>query len=315
MAFTELSYEKVWTSPEDFPTIETNETKVREDMQYHPDVIKNFINRILLPEVTQAIEAGGGGGGGGGVPDDGSVTTAKIVDGAVSTAKLANSSVTTAKLAAGSVTLAKLAQEVKDYIAQQAGGTGPVKLKDYTLPAGTHDFAIDVSDIDWSAYRTVRIKITGLVAGTIDNNSNDTDYRILFNNLVPSDTEGDSTYNMYMGTDTPGETYVRQRLSADDVRAPEAGMGTSGWYEMAIRGGPGVDYITFNSARSAGYGITTHEYAKEAFLWGAVRGSNLKLSGLNTINFVEEAYSDSQGGTIRYGIAAGARVCIYGEPI
>lgn len=313
MAFTELSYEKVWTSPEDFPTIETSETKVREDMQYHPDAIKDFINGILLPEVAQAIEAGGGGGGGG-VPDDGSVTTVKIADGAVTREKLANAAVGGTQIENGSITLVKLAQSLKDYITNIAG-SGIVKLKDYTLPAGTHDFAIDVSDIDWSAYRTVRIKITGLVAGTIGNNSNDTDYRILFNNLVPSDTEGDSTYNMYMGTDTLGETYVRQRLSADDVRAPEADMGTSGWYEMAIRGGPGVDYITFNSARSSGYGITTHEYAEEAFLWGAVRGSNLKLSGLNTINFVEQGYSDGQGGTIRYGIAAGARVCIYGEPI
>lgn len=308
MAFTELSYEKVWTSPEDFPTIETNETKVREDMQYHPDVIKNFINRILLPEVTQAIEAGGGGGGG--VPDDGSVTTAKIVDGAVTNAKLANSSVTTAKLAAGSVTLAKLAQEVKDYIAQQAGGTGPVKLKDYTLPAGTHDFAIDVSDIDWSAYRTVRIQITGLVAG---NNINDTRYRILFNNLVPSDTEGDSTYNLYMVGGSG--SYTRARLCADNAVAPQSRMGTSSWYEMTIRGGPGVSYINFRSEQLGAFYNVAADYATESSTWGAVNSSNLKLSGLNTINFVEEAYSDGQGGTIGYGIAAGARVCIYGEPI
>ena len=43
-----------------------------------------------------------GGGAGGGTPDDGSVTTAKIVDLNVTTAKLANNSVTGAKIALGS---------------------------------------------------------------------------------------------------------------------------------------------------------------------------------------------------------------------
>lgn len=49
MAFKELTYGKVWTSAEDFPTFQNDEEQVRADMQYHPDVIREYINGTLLP--------------------------------------------------------------------------------------------------------------------------------------------------------------------------------------------------------------------------------------------------------------------------
>lgn len=55
MALTKLTYGKVWTSNSDFPTYQTDEEKVREDLQYHPDAVKNYINNILL----KALEAKG----------------------------------------------------------------------------------------------------------------------------------------------------------------------------------------------------------------------------------------------------------------
>jgi len=56
--FTRLEYEKSWKRSEDFPTYEGDETKVREDMQYHPDAVKDFLNDTLMAE----LEGPGGAG-------------------------------------------------------------------------------------------------------------------------------------------------------------------------------------------------------------------------------------------------------------
>ena len=58
MAFSRLSYGKVWTNAQDFPSYESSETQVRADMQYHPDAVKNFINSVLLPELESGEGAG-----------------------------------------------------------------------------------------------------------------------------------------------------------------------------------------------------------------------------------------------------------------
>ena len=58
MPFSRLSYEKSWTSAEDFPTYEGSEEKVRSDMQYHPDAVKDYINDTLLKELEEAAGAG-----------------------------------------------------------------------------------------------------------------------------------------------------------------------------------------------------------------------------------------------------------------
>lgn len=55
MALTKLNYGKVWTSAEDFPTYQPDETQVRADLQYHPDAVRGYINDTLLP----ALEAKG----------------------------------------------------------------------------------------------------------------------------------------------------------------------------------------------------------------------------------------------------------------
>lgn len=53
MSLKRLLFEKLWTSSEDFPTLEENEERVREDFQYHPDAIKNFLNNVLLPALEK----------------------------------------------------------------------------------------------------------------------------------------------------------------------------------------------------------------------------------------------------------------------
>ena len=44
-------YTRTWRSPQDFPTVETSEVQVREDMQYHPDAVKQYINEKLLAQL------------------------------------------------------------------------------------------------------------------------------------------------------------------------------------------------------------------------------------------------------------------------
>lgn len=59
MEFDRLEYDKVWTRSDEetgFPTYESSEELVREAMQYHPDVVKNFINALLT-----TLETVGGG--------------------------------------------------------------------------------------------------------------------------------------------------------------------------------------------------------------------------------------------------------------
>ena len=47
MAFPKLSFTKSWKNAVDFPTVETNETKVRADMQYLFDEIKEALNALI----------------------------------------------------------------------------------------------------------------------------------------------------------------------------------------------------------------------------------------------------------------------------
>jgi len=48
MSYKELSYTKDWRNAEDFPTVEADERKVRADMQFLFDEIKNYINEVLV---------------------------------------------------------------------------------------------------------------------------------------------------------------------------------------------------------------------------------------------------------------------------
>ena len=54
MALTRLSFSKSWTDPAAFPTVETDETVIRQDMQQLHDETKAYMNGTLLP----AIETG-----------------------------------------------------------------------------------------------------------------------------------------------------------------------------------------------------------------------------------------------------------------
>ena len=53
-----LTYTRTWLSADDFPTIEPDETKVREDLQFHPDAVKDYINDKLLPSYNNILNEG-----------------------------------------------------------------------------------------------------------------------------------------------------------------------------------------------------------------------------------------------------------------
>lgn len=86
------SFTKVWTNPTDFPTIEANETKVREDMQL-------LFNQLLA--MVNEISAGSG-------LANGAVDTAQLRNGAVTTEKIEDEAVTEDKLSINSIPFNKL---------------------------------------------------------------------------------------------------------------------------------------------------------------------------------------------------------------
>jgi len=122
MALQKMNFTKVWTNPADFPTYESQETKVRSDMQLLFDELRDAHNALIdalkaseIPftetaaiaetnvqaaienvqrQIAEAIS--------GSIPDD-SLTGEKMVEGAIDTRELADDSVTGDKIADDSV--------------------------------------------------------------------------------------------------------------------------------------------------------------------------------------------------------------------
>jgi hypothetical protein len=122
MALQKMNFTKVWTNPADFPTYESQETKVRSDMQLLFDELRDAHNALIdalkaseIPftetaaiaetnvqaaienvqrQIAEAIS--------GAIPDD-SLTGDKMVEGAVDTRELADDAVTGDKIADDSV--------------------------------------------------------------------------------------------------------------------------------------------------------------------------------------------------------------------
>ncbi len=142
-----IKFTKDWTNPADFPAYEAEETKVRADMQYLFDEIKqgfnNFVDNLkasLLPfdktenidastiqDAIEVVQRQSAAQALGQIPDgtlenvklvdktventkikDGTVISSLIADGAVGTSKIADGAVTTGKIEAGAVTADKL---------------------------------------------------------------------------------------------------------------------------------------------------------------------------------------------------------------
>ena len=151
MAVDSLSFTKVWTEPSDFPTFESSEDKVREDLQFHPDAIKDYINEQIVPALNDVISGTytpgavvtssiadnavtraklskvtdtAGAAVGGSEIMDGAISLAKMASGSVGTSQIINGSVTGDKLASSSVTAAKLGSDILPAYVGIVVGTG-----------------------------------------------------------------------------------------------------------------------------------------------------------------------------------------------
>jgi len=60
MAFTRFKFKKLWTSAKDFPTVEVDETKVRQDMQALHDEAKEGLNKLMDELEAQSGASGVG---------------------------------------------------------------------------------------------------------------------------------------------------------------------------------------------------------------------------------------------------------------
>ena len=121
-----FSYTRDWTKPADFPTFEDDEQTVREDMQYQPNELKQFINEALVAFVNDSL-----------IPLVNALVAGTIPADSVYTAAIQNGAVTMAKLG-GDVTAAALGAPSK------VNGVEPDSSGDIVLTGG--DIAMSSTD-------------------------------------------------------------------------------------------------------------------------------------------------------------------------
>lgn len=86
-----LEFSKEWTDSDDFPTREYSEDKVRDDIQYLFDELKNYINTIVVAAInnheSRIAALGGGGSVGHDVLEDNAIENNNIADKAITPEK------------------------------------------------------------------------------------------------------------------------------------------------------------------------------------------------------------------------------------
>jgi hypothetical protein len=113
----DISYiSKLADQPNDVSGGELSAADLKAKFDQAGNDIKEYINTVLIPEVSSDIQAAAEGVGGEGKIsadklEDGSITGQKLADGAVNTAKIADNAISTAKIADGSVTTEKIAND------------------------------------------------------------------------------------------------------------------------------------------------------------------------------------------------------------
>ena len=150
-----FSYTRDWTKPADFPTFEDDEQTVREDMQYQPNELKQFINEALVAFVNDSL-----------IPLVNALVAGTIPADSVYTAAIQNGAVTMAKLG-GDVTAAALGAPSK------VNGVEPDGSGDIVLTGG--DIAMSGTDSTTVAGAiSTKQPQTGLLA--VENDIADADY-------------------------------------------------------------------------------------------------------------------------------------------
>lgn len=141
MSIQQFEFSKTWRDKSAFPTYQTSEAQVREDLQCLHDEMADYVNNTLVP----AINAGSSGGGSSasvsasavsftssaGVPEDNvqdaienvqsqlaGISQGAVADGSITTAKLADGAVTAEKLASGGLGWRKLTESEFGFTAE-----------------------------------------------------------------------------------------------------------------------------------------------------------------------------------------------------
>ncbi|MDY3281698.1 hypothetical protein [Dysosmobacter sp.] len=100
MALKQLSFSKSWTNPADFPTVETDETVIRQDMQQLHDETKAYLNGTLLPAIEGGFVPAGRTVNGHALTEDVTVTKGDVGLGQVDNTADMDKPVSTAQAAA-----------------------------------------------------------------------------------------------------------------------------------------------------------------------------------------------------------------------
>ena len=135
MALKQLSFSKNWTDPADFPTVETDESVIRQDMQQLHDETKDYLNGTLLPAIEAGYVPAGRTVNGHALTENVTVTKGDVglgqvdntadMDKPVSTAQAAAiQAVAMGQIPAGSVEKAMLADDVAAAVGRAEEGGG-----------------------------------------------------------------------------------------------------------------------------------------------------------------------------------------------
>lgn len=111
MGLSKVQFTKDWTNPDDFPTVETSEAKVREDMQALHDEMKDFVNNTLTVETDAEVARLDGE-----IEriDNTKATKEELID--VVQGQVPDNSISEQKLSSESVSVRALTEGTKDYL-------------------------------------------------------------------------------------------------------------------------------------------------------------------------------------------------------
>lgn len=177
MAFPKLSFTKSWKNAVDFPTVETNETKVRADMQYLFDEIKEALNALIDKLNRRNLES---------FPTGGVVTSLGADDTTIPTSKAVKDAMTQAgQLPSGGTTKQALVKksgtnfdmewaDIPGFSQPRTGtltvdGWGDDNSQTITVEGVTasNNVLIDSADATYEAYVTAGVRCTAQAANSL----------------------------------------------------------------------------------------------------------------------------------------------------
>ena len=164
MAFPKLSFTKSWKNAVDFPTVETNETKVRADMQYLFDEIKEALNALIDKLNLRNLES---------FPTGGVVTSLGADNTTIPTSKAVKDAMTQAgQLPSGGTTKQALVKksgtnfdmEWADIPGFSQPRTGTLTVEGVTA---SNNVLIDSADATYDAYVAAGVRCTAQAANSL----------------------------------------------------------------------------------------------------------------------------------------------------